>query len=163
MMRGASGDECGNLLGQEYNRPAKAGVLKKPREATLTFNFWPKFYPLWSRNIPVAIMNNLTAWQRRHTDLISVGARFRNRLCGRKNLPFSRYLGELCSKIKRLDGDDDHLFLSSARDKNEWTFFTLDPSGWAQRKCIFFVCNRFRCRLIVKFSFLMCVLFQLIL
>jgi hypothetical protein len=35
MMRGASGDECGNLLGQEYNRPAEAGVLKKPREATL--------------------------------------------------------------------------------------------------------------------------------
>jgi hypothetical protein len=32
MMRGASGDECGNLvLGQEYNRPAEAGVLKKPR------------------------------------------------------------------------------------------------------------------------------------
>jgi hypothetical protein len=24
------------LLGQEYNRPAEAGVLKKPREATLT-------------------------------------------------------------------------------------------------------------------------------
>jgi hypothetical protein len=39
MMRGASGDECGNLLGQEYNRPAEAGVLKKPREATLTFFF----------------------------------------------------------------------------------------------------------------------------
>jgi hypothetical protein len=39
MMRGASGDECGKLLGQEYNRPAEAGVLKKPREATLTFNF----------------------------------------------------------------------------------------------------------------------------
>jgi hypothetical protein len=38
-MRGASGDECGKLLGQEYNRPAEAGVLKKPREATLTFNF----------------------------------------------------------------------------------------------------------------------------
>jgi hypothetical protein len=37
MMRGASGDECGNLLGQEYNRHAEAGVLKKPREATLTF------------------------------------------------------------------------------------------------------------------------------
>jgi hypothetical protein len=35
MMRGASGDECGKLLGQEYNRPAEAGVLKKPREATL--------------------------------------------------------------------------------------------------------------------------------
>jgi hypothetical protein len=32
MIRGASGDECGNLgLGQEYNRPAEAGVLKKPR------------------------------------------------------------------------------------------------------------------------------------
>jgi hypothetical protein len=39
MMRGASGDECGKLLGQEYNRPAEAGVLKKPREATLTFSF----------------------------------------------------------------------------------------------------------------------------
>jgi hypothetical protein len=38
-MRGASGDECGNLLGQEYNRPAEAGVLKKPREATLTLTF----------------------------------------------------------------------------------------------------------------------------
>jgi hypothetical protein len=39
MMRGASGDECGNLLGQEYNRPAReAGVLKKAREATLTLN-----------------------------------------------------------------------------------------------------------------------------
>jgi hypothetical protein len=37
MMRGASGDECGKLLGQEYNRPAEAGVLKKPREATLNF------------------------------------------------------------------------------------------------------------------------------
>jgi hypothetical protein len=36
MMRGASGDECGNLLGQEYNRPAEAGVLKKLREATLS-------------------------------------------------------------------------------------------------------------------------------
>jgi hypothetical protein len=36
MMRGASGDECGNLLRQEYNRPVKAGVLKKPQEATLT-------------------------------------------------------------------------------------------------------------------------------
>jgi hypothetical protein len=36
MMRGASGDECGKLLGQEYNRPVEAGVLKKPREATLT-------------------------------------------------------------------------------------------------------------------------------
>jgi hypothetical protein len=33
MMRGASGDECGKLLGQ-YNRSAEAGVLKKPREAT---------------------------------------------------------------------------------------------------------------------------------
>jgi hypothetical protein len=43
MMRGASGDECGNLLGQEYNRPAEAGVLKKPREATLTFNFFTPF------------------------------------------------------------------------------------------------------------------------
>jgi hypothetical protein len=32
MMRGASGDECGNLvLGQESKRPAEAGVLKKPR------------------------------------------------------------------------------------------------------------------------------------
>jgi hypothetical protein len=39
MMRGASGDEWGNLLGQEYNRPAEAGVLKKPQEATLTFFF----------------------------------------------------------------------------------------------------------------------------
>jgi hypothetical protein len=38
MMRGASGDECGKLLGQEYNRPAEAGVLKKPREATLTLH-----------------------------------------------------------------------------------------------------------------------------
>jgi hypothetical protein len=41
MMRGASGDECGNLvLGQEYNRPAEAGVLKKPRgsDFNLTFN-----------------------------------------------------------------------------------------------------------------------------
>jgi hypothetical protein len=45
MMRGASGDECGNLLGQEYNRPAEAGVLKKPREATLTLkkNFKPVY------------------------------------------------------------------------------------------------------------------------
>jgi hypothetical protein len=38
MMRGASGDECGNLLGQEYNRPKEeVGVLIKPREASLTF------------------------------------------------------------------------------------------------------------------------------
>jgi hypothetical protein len=41
MMRGASGDECGKLLGQEYNRPAEAGVLKKPREATLTLYIYP--------------------------------------------------------------------------------------------------------------------------
>jgi hypothetical protein len=39
MMRGASGDEWGKLLGQEYNMPAEAGVLKKPREATLTLTF----------------------------------------------------------------------------------------------------------------------------
>jgi hypothetical protein len=39
-MRGASGDECGNLvLGQEYNRPAEAGVLKKPRGSDFNFNF----------------------------------------------------------------------------------------------------------------------------
>jgi hypothetical protein len=39
MMRRASGDECGNLLGQEYNRPAReAGVLEKSREATLTIS-----------------------------------------------------------------------------------------------------------------------------
>jgi hypothetical protein len=39
MMRGASGDECGNLvLGQEYNRPAEAGVLKKPRGSDFNFN-----------------------------------------------------------------------------------------------------------------------------
>jgi hypothetical protein len=49
MMRGASGNECGNLLGQEYNRPAEAGVLKKPREATLTFL---TFYPATNHNIP---------------------------------------------------------------------------------------------------------------
>jgi hypothetical protein len=43
MLRGASGDECGNLLGQEYNRPAReAGVLKKPREAT--FYCYDEFY-----------------------------------------------------------------------------------------------------------------------
>jgi hypothetical protein len=39
MMRGASGDECGKLLGQEYNRPAQAGVLKKPRGSDFNFNF----------------------------------------------------------------------------------------------------------------------------
>jgi hypothetical protein len=40
MMRGASGDECGNLvLGQEYNKPAEAGVLKKPRGSDFNFNF----------------------------------------------------------------------------------------------------------------------------
>jgi hypothetical protein len=39
MMRGASGDEYGNLvLGQEYNRPAEAGVLKKPRGSDFNFN-----------------------------------------------------------------------------------------------------------------------------
>jgi hypothetical protein len=38
-MRGASGDECGNLvLGQEYNRPAEAGVLKKPRGSDFYHN-----------------------------------------------------------------------------------------------------------------------------
>jgi hypothetical protein len=38
MMLGASGDECGNLvLGQEYNRPAEAGVLKKPRGSDFNF------------------------------------------------------------------------------------------------------------------------------
>jgi hypothetical protein len=40
MMRGASGDECGNLvLGQEYNRPAEAGVLKKPRGSDFMYTF----------------------------------------------------------------------------------------------------------------------------
>jgi hypothetical protein len=39
MMRSASGDECGNLLVPAYNRLAEAGVLKKPREASLTVNF----------------------------------------------------------------------------------------------------------------------------
>jgi hypothetical protein len=43
-MRGASGDECGKLLGQEYNRPAEAGVLKKPREATLTLTLTHNHY-----------------------------------------------------------------------------------------------------------------------
>jgi hypothetical protein len=44
MMRGASGDECGNLvLGQEYNRPAKAGVLKKPQGSDFNFNLQYKF------------------------------------------------------------------------------------------------------------------------
>jgi hypothetical protein len=39
-MRGASGDECRKLvLGQEYNRPAEAGVLKKPRGSDFNFNF----------------------------------------------------------------------------------------------------------------------------
>jgi hypothetical protein len=39
MMRGASGDECGNLvLGQEYNRPAEAGVLKKHRGSDFNFS-----------------------------------------------------------------------------------------------------------------------------
>jgi hypothetical protein len=51
MMRGASGDECGKLLGQEYNRPAEAGVLKKPQEATLTFNF----FVFYLENIPPMI------------------------------------------------------------------------------------------------------------
>jgi hypothetical protein len=40
MMHGAS--ECGKLLGQEYNRPAEAGVLKKPREATLTLTLYTR-------------------------------------------------------------------------------------------------------------------------
>jgi hypothetical protein len=40
-MRGASGDECGNLvLGQEYNRPAEAGVLKKPRGSDFNLTFY---------------------------------------------------------------------------------------------------------------------------
>jgi hypothetical protein len=44
MLRGASGDECGNLvLGQEYNRLAEAGVLKKPRGSDFNFNFNPSF------------------------------------------------------------------------------------------------------------------------
>jgi hypothetical protein len=39
MMRGAFGDECGNLvLGQKYNRPAEAGVLKKSRGSDFNFN-----------------------------------------------------------------------------------------------------------------------------
>jgi hypothetical protein len=29
-MHGASGDECGNLLGQKYNRPARPDVEKAP-------------------------------------------------------------------------------------------------------------------------------------
>jgi hypothetical protein len=42
MMRDASGDECGNLvLGQEYNRPAEAGVLKKPRGSDFINPFSP--------------------------------------------------------------------------------------------------------------------------
>jgi hypothetical protein len=45
MMRGASGDECGKLLGQEYNRPAEAGVLKKPRGSDFNFNLtYPYMY-----------------------------------------------------------------------------------------------------------------------
>jgi hypothetical protein len=41
MMRGASDDECGNLvLGQEYNRPAEAGVLKKPRGSDFNCNLY---------------------------------------------------------------------------------------------------------------------------
>jgi hypothetical protein len=73
-------------------------------------------------NISFGITNNLTARQRRETGLISVGARFRNRLWGRNNLPFSGYIEELSSKLKQLDGEDDLLFPSSARDQNEWTF-----------------------------------------
>jgi hypothetical protein len=42
MMCGASGDECGKLLGQEYNRVAEAGIMKKPREATLTLTLTQK-------------------------------------------------------------------------------------------------------------------------
>jgi hypothetical protein len=38
------------LLGQEYNWPAEAGVLKKPREATLTLTF---LLPGKSRRCPV--------------------------------------------------------------------------------------------------------------
>jgi hypothetical protein len=30
MMRGPSGDECGNLLGQEYIRPVRPECLKAP-------------------------------------------------------------------------------------------------------------------------------------
>jgi hypothetical protein len=37
MMRGASGDECGNLLGQEYNRPAEAGVFEKAPGSDFNF------------------------------------------------------------------------------------------------------------------------------
>jgi hypothetical protein len=51
MMRGASGDECGNLvLGQEYNRPAEAGVLKEPRGSDFL-----TFYSSTQRQIPANI------------------------------------------------------------------------------------------------------------
>jgi hypothetical protein len=51
MMRGASGDEWGKLLGQEYNRPAEAGVLKKPRGSDF-FTFL-----IISRSILLGMMN----------------------------------------------------------------------------------------------------------
>jgi hypothetical protein len=37
MMHGASGDECGNLLGQEYNRPARGQSVEKAPGRNLTF------------------------------------------------------------------------------------------------------------------------------
>jgi hypothetical protein len=39
MMRGASGDECGNLLGQEYDRPARGRSVEKAPGSNFNFNF----------------------------------------------------------------------------------------------------------------------------
>jgi hypothetical protein len=37
MMRGASGDECGNLLGQEYNRSARGRSVEKAPGSDFNF------------------------------------------------------------------------------------------------------------------------------
>jgi hypothetical protein len=37
MMRGASGDECGNLLEQEYNRPARGRRVEKAPGSDFNF------------------------------------------------------------------------------------------------------------------------------
>jgi hypothetical protein len=53
MLHGGSGDECGNLvLGQEYNRPTEAGVLKKPRGSDF-MTFWkPAVFSFAGKEVP---------------------------------------------------------------------------------------------------------------
>jgi hypothetical protein len=62
MMRGASGDECGKLLGKEYNRPAEEKKKKKPREATLTLTLTSGCNGPWF-GIQRNVLSPTSAWR----------------------------------------------------------------------------------------------------